>query len=783
MTPLVRTTIAFVAGTLAGLRTPMPSPALLLGSALAIAAAVRLVAGRPLVTRAGPAAGGAIVAALFFALGLLSAATSARALHADCRARFPDGAQLTVRGVLETVPAADGSAWLRMSAVRQRGREQRCGGSLRLSIPARGLAVPAAGTGIVVTGRWWAFPRESAWPAPPEWRGTLGVRSVRADGTLPSRPLLRARGAAQRRLRALFPERSGLAEALLLAQRGGIEAGVRQQFAASGLTHLLSISGTHVGLVAGVLLLLAGVLRLPGTMGAIGAAAGTTGYVLFLGAPHAAARAALQILLLLAGRLLQRPSDPYTLLACAALVLLAADPLALIDAGFQLSFAGIFGLLFLRRPLLDRLPARIPGWLREGIASGTAATLMTTPIAALHFGLVAWIGIAANLVAIPLVGAGVPAVSLALMMGAVHEGTATFLASGADLLLAAFVRVAAAAAAVPGGHAWVARGAVLTWLAAVAAFVAAGAFARDRIPARRGGAWPGARRPPVHRLASAAAAVAVLLAGPATLRPRGGGLEIHAIDVGQGDAFAIRSPAGHWIVVDAGPRSDDFDAGRARVVPFLLRHGVRRIDALILTHPHADHIGGALALFDAFDIGAIIDPAIAAEQELYASTLARARDSATRWLAARDGRELRFGDATIRFLAPLEDVLDDASDPNDFSVVFRLGWGRFGALFLGDAPARVENELVARHGTALSAQVLKVGHHGSRTSTGDSLLAAVQPRLALVPVGRRNRYGHPDPGVLARLDRHDIRVLRTDERGNVTVRGEPGGELTVIVTR
>jgi competence protein ComEC len=323
----------------------------------------------------------------------------------------------------------------------------------------------------------------------------------------------------------------------------------------------------------------------------------------------------------------------------------------------------------------------------------------------------------------------------------------------------------------------------LTWLAAAAAFVAAGAFARERIPARRGGAWPGVRRPPLHRLAGAAAAVAVLLAGPATLRPRGGGLEIHAIDVGQGDAFAIRSPAGHWIVVDAGPRSADFDAGRARVVPFLLRHGVRRIDALILTHPHADHIGGALALLDAFDIGAIIDPAIPAEQELYASTLARARGSATRWLAAREGRELRFGDATIRFLAPLEDVLDDATDPNDFSVVFRLGWGRFGALFLGDAPARVENELVARHGTALSAQVLKVGHHGSRTSTGDSLLAAVQPRLALVAVGRRNRYGHPDPGVLARLDRHDIRVLRTEERGHVTVRGEPGGELTVIVTR
>ncbi|MGH7573786.1 MAG: ComEC/Rec2 family competence protein, partial [Longimicrobiales bacterium] len=263
----------------------------------------------------------------------------------------------------------------------------------------------------------------------------------------------------------------------------------------------------------------------------------------------------------------------------------------------------------------------------------------------------------------------------------------------------------------------------------------------------------------------------------------GGTLDIHAIDVGQGDALAIRSPAGRWIVVDTGIRSDDYDAGRSRVVPFLRQHGVRRVDILILTHPHADHIGGTIALLDAFDVGVIIDPAVAAGSEVYAETLGRARRLGVRWVAARPGREIALGDVVIQVLAPLENVLDASADPNDYSAVFRLAYGRFGALFLGDAPMEVENELVARHGAALAAQLLKVGHHGSLTSTGDSLLAAIRPSLAIVSAGRRNRYGHPHARVLARLAGHGVRVLRTDERGTISVRVDARGEMTATSTR
>ncbi|MGH7506871.1 MAG: ComEC/Rec2 family competence protein, partial [Longimicrobiales bacterium] len=305
--------------------------------------------------------------------------------------------------------------------------------------------------------------------------------------------------------------------------------------------------------------------------------------------------------------------------------------------------------------------------------------------------------------------------------------------------------------------------------------------------ARRLAAHGSAGSPPhraMRRIAAAATIAAAVIAWPIAVRLAGdGALRIFAIDVGQGDALAVRTPAGRWIVIDAGPRTDRFDAGRARVVPFLLQHGARRIDLLVLTHPHADHIGGAQALFEAFDVAAVVDPAVPAAYDLYLGTLAAARAEESRWLAAREGRVLRVDDVVLEFLAPDSASLDARDDPNDYSVVFRLSFGRFRALFLGDAPEAVEEAIVAEHRTAVASQVIKVGHHGSRTSTGEALLEAAAPGIALVSVGERNRYGHPDPGVMARLARRGVRILRTDQRGTVTLRATAEAEIELLTSR
>jgi competence protein ComEC len=773
MTPLVRAACVFAAGALFGLRVTVPDAVpLLLLTVTGVLACIQMCGGfRP---------SSAMV--LFLFAGAATGMTRAAQVRGDCRGALPDGAAVSVRGWVENMPYDGSSVMLRARSVRHSARTIDCRGPLRVRLPP-GRSAPAPGSEVVYTGHWWAAPVRGDWPEPPERRGTLAARAQNSPSQPRAAPLLVLRGRAQARVRELFPEpSSGYAEALLLAQRDGLDAEISLIFAQSGLSHLLAISGTHVALVAATLVAGARVARLSTRVGALLAALGTTAYVVLLGAPHAAARSLLQILLLLVARLAQRPADAFTLMAAAGLLLISNEPLALLDAGFQLSFAGVFGLIAFTRNIARMFPERMPHGVKETLATSIAATATTTPIVAFHFGLVSVIAVAANLVAIPAVSLAVPAIACTLAAGALSLPLGRFLAAGAAVPIHLLDRSARFAAALPGSHVYVDRGTVLAWLLASAAALVVGSRLRHRLRSARAGKAR-ARRHPIAVLGAAAAAAFLVVALPLAGRGGSGALEIHAIDVGQGDALAIRTPAGHWLLVDTGPRSASFDAGRSRVVPFLLRRGVRRIDVLILTHPDADHIGGAEAVLGAVRVGAVIDPALPAGKDLYIAALRRARSTETVWYAARAGRELRIDNVSIRFLAPDESQLDANMEANDYSVVFRLAWGRFGALFLGDAPASVENELVARHGATLAAEVLKVGHHGSRTSTGDSLLAVVQPRVGLVSAGLRNRYGHPDPLILQRLAKHGVAVLRTDRQGTLTVRVDAAGRVQLATER
>ncbi|MGQ0813205.1 MAG: DNA internalization-related competence protein ComEC/Rec2 [Gemmatimonadota bacterium] len=693
--------------------------------------------------------------ALLCAIALAGCALGALRAGAD-RSQCPpigDRTAVSVEGVLESTPTeAQPTVPLRSEACRYRVRVPD-GASFTI------------GDEVQVRGEWMTVritPERK-----PSREGLIIAHNIaRSRNPAFARSgMLRVRGRTQERIHELFPITYPLAEALLIAQRENLNVSVRESFAASGLTHLLAISGTHVALVAAALLLFTRLLRLSRRAAAIISIAGSAAYVFFLGAPFAALRALIQMTLLLASRGLQRPAHPLGLLSAAAVGITLIDPAAPLDAGFQLSFAGIFGIILWRRPLIELLPRSIPTPVREAIATTCAATAITTPIAAFHFGTVSIVALIANLLAIPVVSLAVPIAAAALALSAIDQDLARFIAGGAELTLLWLNSIAQKCAQVPGGHFNVTQlGIVASTLTVIVAY---GVMRERHHSTLRG-------RSAVAALAAALPIVVLPLLAAADRN-----LQIHMIDVGQGDALAIRSPRGRWLLLDAGPASDRHDAGKSQVVPFLLQHQASRVTAAILSHPHLDHFGGLRGVMQRMPVTAIIDPGMAVTSAQFDSLLAFAQQRRVPWLLARPRSRMNFDGVHIDFLAPDRVTLDAFADANEVSVAFLLSYGKFTGLFLGDLPAAVETDLVNRYGARLDVDLLKVAHHGSGGSSSEALLLATTPAVALVPVGRRNRYGHPHPKALERLGQVNARVFRTDRDGSVSVVVRGDGAMSV----
>jgi competence protein ComEC len=388
------------------------------------------------------------------------------------------------------------------------------------------------------------------------------------------------------------------------------------------------------------------------------------------------------------------------------------------------------------------------------VAPAVAATLVTAPITALAFGTVAPIGVLANLVAIPLGAVAVPGVIFALVLAGVVPALAALLAAGSGLVLALLDLVAGLAARVPGGHVISIPGwpAALVWVGvlAVAWWL-----------------WNSPRRPWLLA-ARVAFAVATLLWGSLVARaPRDsdGVLTVHFLDVGQGDAAALRTPAGHWVLIDGGPRTPQGDAGRRVVLPFLRRLGAGALALVVATHGDADHLGGIPAVLEALPPRIVLEPGEPLGRPLYLEFLADVEHAAATWHPARAGDRVELDGVTFHVLSPDSAWAGTPADVNEHGVVLLVSYGTTRLLFQADAGLPVEARLAGRVG---HVDVLKVGHHGSRTATSEEWLDELRPDDAVISVGAHNTYGHPAPEVLARLLHHHVTTLRTDQLGTIT---------------
>ena len=610
-----------------------------------------------------------------------------------------------------------------------------CGGPLRLRWPEEHIA--RGGTQWVVAGRWSGVAD----------RGVLVVRRlIQLDATPRGRGAVRDRLAS--RSAELFGARAAIVDALVFAPNAALDPDIRERYVRSGLAHLLSISGLHVGFLAAWLVLLLRKLRLAPAARFAATLVLLAGYLWLLGWPPPAVRAGAMLLLADVARLRQRVVAPRGMIALSALGVLLLDPLALRSVGAWLSVAGIAAVMW-----ADRACAR-EGRVVRLVAPALAATLLTAPISAFTFGTVAPIGVLANLVAIPLAGIAVPGLVLALALSWVLTGAAHLVAAGAGLGLALLDLVAGAAAALPGGHVVMVAGweAAALWIG-----VALVAWWLWNAPRRR---WLiGARVAFVTTIVVATTFRDVVSLDSCRC------LTVFFLDVGQGDAAVLRTPNSRWIVIDGGPRTPESDAGRRVVVPFLRRQGVGRVAVAVATHGDADHLGGMPAVVDAFDPELVLEPGEPLGRPLYLEFLAGVEASGARWHPARAGDRIEVDGVALEVLSPDSLWMTLPLDVNEHGVVLLVSYGAVRLLFEADAGLPVEGRLAGRVGPV---ELLKVGHHGSRSATSDGWLDELAPREAVISVGRHNRYGHPTPEVLARLAAHSVAVLRTDERGTIT---------------
>lgn len=586
--------------------------------------------------------------------------------------------------------------------------------------------------------------------------------------------------------RSLPEPQAALAQSLILGKRKDLPEDVRQDFIDTGTSHLLAISGLHIAIMLGAMLAFGRLLFGGGRWALVFALGGIWLYALLSGMSPSVTRAVIMGSVYLFGRFMGREGASLPALAAAAAVMAGLNPNVLSNVSFQLSFSAVAALLLLAPRLERRFTAVVERYagtegpaftfgraLSVALATGAAATVGTLPLVILVFERVSYLGIPVTLLALPALPFALVGGAGTAIAGLVWEPLGVLVGGATWVPLAYLLEMVGGFSSVLGGSfhlggvtpllVWLYYGIALALLGGPRLYTWLGNAAKlaySIVVGRPGFVLPR------FKLAALSLLIVSAVLWTAAITSPDGRLTVVFLDVGQGDAVFIRTPSGQQVLVDGGPDPQVTLVALGDVMPFW----DRSLDAVVLTHPHADHLEGLMRVMELYDVDMVADSGLVSGTPLYLAWRKLLTDEGVERSVLYGGQQLRTGDGVVI------DVLNPPAEQpkwtpdilNNGSLVLRVSYGEVSFLLTGDIQHEAEEQLVA-NGGSLRSTVYKAPHHGSDTSSTAAFLGAVDPSIAVISVGVDNRFGHPDEGVVARLEDavSPGNVFLTSEHGDV----------------
>jgi len=550
---------------------------------------------------------------------------------------------------------------------------------------------------------------------------------------------------------SLPPQQAGLLNGMLIGYREGLSDEVEDAFSRSGLTHLMAVSGANVAFIMLPLIFIFKKLRFRQNLYNIIIIGILLMFTFITGFEPSVLRAVIMAIVILVGQILKRETDIFTSIAFAAILLLLFNPGSLFNIGFQLSFAATISLVLFYQNLKSMLNfSFFPEFITDVLASTVAAQIGVLPITVFYFNKVSLISVLSNLIVAPVVEFITIMGSLMALLGQIHIIFSVLIGYCNNALLSFVLFVTKTTAQLPYSVITVSTPSI----ALVTVYYVAILYLFWYRPKHKSKLN--------YKYCALAGVVTVMLLALNLLWPKG--MEVVFLDVGQGDGAFIRTYSGKTVLIDGGPES----AGENTVVPFLLDYGAAEIDLVVVSHGHDDHYKGLLPVLENFKVENIIIPDIDIDEGL-SDVLEIAQKRKIPVEKCGRGDVITLDKKTyIDVLHPKEGTYFSESDTNNNSLVLKLNFKDVSILFTGDIEKEAER-LICEDDVNLSADVLKIAHHGSATSSTGVFLDSVNPDVAVISVGKNN-FGHPSKEVLERLDIRDIYVLRTDISGAIVLK-------------